>query len=235
MPLLVHGVVARTATLDRDAFGDLDVPAVVEGGEVAAIVTDVTDEELVPSRRLLLRHRDVVEAACRHTTVVPMRFGVAAPSEDRLVADFLGPAEERLLANLERLRGHREFRLRGRYDEPAALRAVLAADPQARRLQGRRGVDAKMALGERIVQGLDRRRATDTARALDLLRPVVADVVPGSVTDPLDVFALSLLLPEPEQAAFDHVLDQAAEALAPEVELELVGPMPAYSFAEMED
>ncbi|MFA9432946.1 GvpL/GvpF family gas vesicle protein [Egicoccus sp. AB-alg2] len=234
MPLLVHGVVPRTPRLDDAAFGDVDAPTLVAGGDLAAIVTEVAEDDLVPSRRMLLRHTQVVEAAAKQTTVVPMRFGVAVPSADRLVEDFLAPAAERLTATIQRLQGHQEYRLRGRYDEPAALRAVLAADPRAARLHGRRGMDAKLELGERVVQGLERRRATDTARALEALRPVVSDVVETAVTDPLDVFALSLLVASDAEDGFDRAVESVAESLAPEVKLELVGPMPAYSFVEEE-
>jgi hypothetical protein len=231
MPLLVHGV------LDADAF---DAPAgplpsdddldVVVHGTVAAVVRATEDAEVLPSRANLLAHTKVLESLATETTVLPMRFGMVVADEQELVEGYLSPQQDALAAALDRLRGHVELRLRGRYDEDAVLREVVAADPGLARLRGRAGVEAKMQLGERVVAGIEARRERDLDRVGETLGPHVAGIVPGSVAEPLDAFSLSLLVAEDGMEAFDRALDDLGAAVAPALSLELVGPVPPFSF-----
>lgn len=234
MPLLLHGVLAAR---DRDAItaDELadDAPADVElvaDGRLVAAVSPTDDLEAVPSRANLLGHARVVEHLGERATVAPMRFGVVVEDRDALVAG-LRSRHDHLLEVLARLEGHREFRLRATYDEDAVVRAVLAEDPRAARLRGAEGFDARVELGERVVAGIEARRDADRARALEALEPHVADAVVEDVAEPLAAFALSLLVATDRQKDFDAALDGLGEELAPVIGLELVGPMPPFSFA----
>lgn len=234
MSLLVHGVVeARSvgALASTDVMDEEPAPETVTHLELAALVTPTAHDEVLPSRANLLHHTAVLEAVGQRTTVVPMRFGVVVPDAEALIRDYLSPEHDRLLATLRRLEGHDELRLRGRYDEPSVIEAVLAADPRAARLRGRDGFDAKMELGERIVSGIEQRRASDTDRTIAALRPYAADVAPSELGEPLDAFLLSFLVARPDRQAFDDRLDRLGEELAPVVRLELTGPIPPFSFA----
>jgi hypothetical protein len=235
MPLLVHGVLdadaldVATAPLPLD--DDLDV---VVHGAVAAVVRKTDDGEVLPSRANLLAHTRVLESLATETTVLPMRFGMVVADEQELVEGYLSPQQDALAAALGRLRGHVELRLRGRYDEDAVLREVVAADPGLARLRGRGGVEAKMQLGERVVAGIEARRERDLDRVVDKLGPHVTGVVAGSVAEPLDAFSLSLLVAEDGMDAFDRALDELGAAVAPALSLELVGPVPPFSFTTAE-
>jgi hypothetical protein len=216
MPLLVHGVL-DAAALEASASplpSDDDLDVVVHGA-VAAVVRTTDDDEVLPSRANLLAHTKVLESLASEATVLPMRFGMVVADDQELVDGYLSPQQDALAAALERLRGHVELRLRGRYDEEAVLREVVAADPGLARLRGRSGVEARMQLGERVVAGIEARRERDLDRLVDRLGPHVAGLVAGSVAEPLDAFSLSLLVAEDGMDAFDRALDELGEDVAP--------------------
>lgn len=229
MPLLIHGIIDADASASSTVPPDEGVDLVVHGA-TAAIVRSTPDHEVLPSRANLLAHTRVLESLAPATTVLPMRFGMVVDDEQVLVEDYLAPHQDDLVAALERLRGHVELRLRGRYDEEAVLREVVAADPGLARLKGRRSMDARMRLGERIVGALERRREDDLDRVVDALRTHVAGVVAGGVAEPLDAFSLSLLVAEDAMAGFDDAVDELGREVAPALVLELVGPVPPFSF-----
>jgi hypothetical protein len=232
--LLVHGVVegrSKKEVASNEPPGTDPGVELISHQNLAALVTPTRDDEVLPSRANLLHHTRVLEAVGACTTVVPMRFGVLVPGPELLVADYLVPRYDELIATLGRLRGHVELRLRARYDEPAVIAAVLATDPKAARLRGRTTFDAKMELGERIVAGIEQRRQSDLAWASDALRPHAADVAPGDPTGPLDAFLLSFLVADNDRQAFEARIDRLGHELAPIIELELVGPVPPFSFA----
>jgi hypothetical protein len=231
LPFLVHGV--TRASSDAALPGDAAVPFdTVTEGPLVGLVSETDEAEALPTRANLLHHTKVLEQVGAHATVLPMRFGVVVPDREALVADFLVPERDDLLATLDRLEGHVELRLRGTYDEAHVIRDVLDSDPRAAQLRGRRSTDAKMELGERIVAGIDRRREHDLARVGAALEPHAAASSPSSVSQPLDAFSVSFLVAEDGRAAFESAVDELGGALAPVVSLELVGPVPPFSFAD---
>jgi hypothetical protein len=231
VPLLVHGI-AREAP--EAAAGDDGSPSflTVADGPLVGLVTETADEEALPTRANLLHHTQVLEHATEHSTVLPMRFGVVVPDAEALIADFLTPERETLLATLDRLEGHVELRLRGTYDEAQVIRVVLDEDPHAARLRGRGGTDAKMELGERIVAGIERRRDRDAAVVEAALRPHATASTAAPVTQPLDAFSNSYLVSGADRDGFEAAVDALGDRLAPVVKLELVGPVPPFSFAD---
>lgn len=233
MPLLVHAVIAADGSRSSAARHDAEIELVTHG-EVAAVVRPVPDREVLPSRANLLEHTRLLESLTEEGAVLPMRFGVLVDDVEALVEDYLAPQQRMLVEALDRLRGHVELRLRGRYDEAEVVREVVADDPTAARLRGRRDMGSQMRLGERIVEGIEARRARDLDRVVQALEPHTAGIVANSVAEPLDAFSLSLLIPEDGRAAFDRALDQVGVDLGPVLALVLVGPLPAFSFATPE-
>lgn len=232
MPLLVHGVLtAADDTADPDWVSEVDEDVhLLVDGELAALVREIESPEALPSRANLLAHARVLEQAAAATTIAPMRFGVVVADRETL-ADHLRQQHDHLLEVLGRLEGHLEYRLQGRYAEDEVVREVVAGDPRAQRLRGRESVEARMELGERVVAGIEARRATDRAHAVERLAPVVAEVAVSDVTDPLDAFSVSLLVDLAAHEAFDERIEALGTELEPTVSLELVGPVPPVSFA----
>jgi hypothetical protein len=160
-----------------------------------------------------------------------MRFGTLVPGVEALVERFLEPDHDALVDTLGRLDGHVELRLRGRYDEPAVVGAVLARDRKAARLRGRQRIEDRIQLGERIVEGIAERREQDRQAVLEVLAPHAADVEVGEVSQPLDAFVLSFLVARDGLDGFDGRVEALADAVAGMMHLELIGPMPPFSFA----
>lgn len=235
MALLVHGLLgaAEATSVDTDDLAlaaEREVALIVEG-DLAAAVSRTDSPEAVPSRANLLAHARVLERLAEVATVAPMQFGVIVDDHDEL-ARRVEEQHDRMLAVLDRLAGHLEFRLRGRYEEDEVVHEVLADDRRAARLRGDESFDARMELGERIVAGIEARRDADRAHVVERLTPYVADVAVTEVAEPLDAFALSLLVDADGGEAFDEHLEQLGTELAPRLHLELVGPVPPFSFAE---
>ncbi len=236
MPLLLHGLLEASrreavadGSLDAHVGGEVEL---VDEGRLLAVVTPTDDPEVLPSRANLMAHTRLLEALAARVTVAPVRFGVVVDDHDALTAT-MRERHDHLLEVLGRLAGHREFRLRGRYEQDEVVREVLAADERAARLKGAQGVDARMELGERIVAGIEARRDTDRERALAALDEHVTDVAVGAPAEPLDAFTVSLLIDEQRQAAFDAALDDLGARVAPTLALELVGPVPPFSFVDV--
>lgn len=236
MSVQVHGIIddATVPALSTDALLAAAGRPVrfVRSEDLAAVVTDADgDREVLPVRASLSMHVRLLEAVSEVTTVVPVRFGTMVPDEAALERDYLASRRSQLRSSLERLRGFEELRVRAFYIEDEVVRAVLDSDRGATALRGREDLEAKVALGQRVSEGIDRRRAQDARLVLDALRPVAAD---ASATSPassvLDVVTVSALVAADQREAFSSAVEQLSGRLAPVAGLELVGPMPPFSF-----
>jgi hypothetical protein len=158
-----------------------------------------------------------------------VRFGVVVPTAQAIREDILAARGEELQAILRRLEGRIEFRLRGRYREEEVVRRVVETDRRAAQLRGSTTVDAQLDLGRRVVEAIERRRDQDLEAVLTRLDETVVAAEPQPVREPLDAFAISLLVDQ-DTSGFDAAVDDLGAHSAALLELELVGPMPPYSF-----
>jgi hypothetical protein len=203
----------------------------VESGGLAAIVSEVEPRPVEATRRNLLAHADVVEELHQEALVLPARFGIVLDDRDAVRGLLALPEIADLL---ERHAAASELRLKGIYDESvlaelagavADLRAAYRAAPT---------LDAGIALGEAVADALAARRTADAGRVLERLRPHILDARSSEAAGELDAFALALLVDRADVDAVSAALDDLAAALSPPLRFTLVGPLPPYSFVDLE-
>lgn len=227
--LAVHAVVEDAA--DDEAIVAGDGVRLVRHDGLAALVSATDDPEPLPTRANLRRHAELVERAHATGATLPLRFGIVADDADALVASFLRPSADALLRRLDAVRGHSEHRLRVTWKVEAASTDVLAGDRGLQRLRRRRDLDGQISLGRGIVDALAARAVTMREHVMGVVRPHVADVVVEHVQDPRTAFVVSFLVRDDADEPFHDAVDRAVADLQ-HVDAELVGPLPAYSFAE---
>lgn len=231
MPLLVHAV-CRPLPADAGSEDDIAPLEQVEQGGLVALAS-VTDQlEPLPTRRNLLHHTRVLEQLADHVTVAPMRFPTTFSDAAQLQRELLEAYAASLHATLERLDGRVELRLVGRYDEEVALADVARGDRSIAGSAKRASTQQRIALGERVVAGLDRLRQADAAQVRSTLEPRVVELVDGPVHGPLDAFRLSLLIPADDVTDLRDAIDRMAADLPGRLSLELVGPVAPLSFVD---
>jgi hypothetical protein len=212
----------------------------VAGGRLGALVSDL-ERGALTAARAVRAHWGVLEAAAEHATVVPMRFGTVLADDEAVRDELLAPNAEELERLLAQLAGRVQLKVEGRYDEPRMLREIVAASPPIaalqRRVQGRSeaaGYYDRIRLGEAIAAAVDRRRAADTDRAEATLAPLAEAHRVEEARTPDAAFNLSFLVAEDHVDAFGAGVAALREELGDAVALRFVGPLPPYSFAEMQ-
>jgi gas vesicle protein GvpL/GvpF len=229
--VVVYGVVEPGTRLPRTAGIDGVRPRLVEARTVAALVGDLERDELLARRRDLTAHMDVLTAATERTTVLPMQFGVVMAGDDEVREDFLEPLEERLRDLLDRFENLVEMRLSARYDEQELLAEIVATDGRVQRLRGAAG--RELALGELVADAYQRLCARDARPLLEAIGTLVEDEVSGDGRE-WNLLTASFLVRRSNRAAFERHVERWAETNAGRATCELAGPMPPYSFVDLE-
>ncbi|MEO0863431.1 MAG: GvpL/GvpF family gas vesicle protein [Pseudomonadota bacterium] len=218
------------------------VPEISAIGPWFLVYSQHDDQEVLPKRRLLLTHTQVLERMIAVGTVLPARFGLVA--DDLPAATALIQVQSDLVAEeFDRVRGHVELGVRIAFDREAALDATLAehAPLRAERdaLTGK-GPEAQFAIAEfggRLADQLDRRRGAAQRVLLDALVPLARDHVLRKPEDDTEVLRAEFLLSEGAQADFVAAIEDVASRLdfAPgaDAAIQIVGPVPMYNFVRL--
>lgn len=240
--LYVYGVTRAGAEPPDGATGIEGSPArLLPYAGLAAIVGPAPDGLVKPSRRNLTAHTSVLREAMEQAPVLPMRFGVVMPAE-AVERELLEGPRARLEELLERLEGTVELELKVVFDEDAILRGVLAGDERIRRLRDRlQSVPADAAyydrirLGELVAEGVERVRAEEADRILAALVPHALDWSRAEELPERVALKAAFLVEAAGRAAFEDAAERVAAEAAPRFRCQLVGPLPPFSFVELDD
>ena len=201
--------------------------------DLAAVASLHGGGALAASEDALWRHEAVAESLMDDRVVLPIRFGTLLPSRQE-VGDGLRRAYSRLVADIERLRGHVEIGVRlwtaGQTGEPAV---AAEHDNGARRGTGSAYLWAKVAR-ERTLRA---RREARLRMVRDYSGQNDEEARESRFDDDPDDprgSSAAFLVPRDRVAPFRDLVNRAADA-HPDVALLCTGPWPPYSFVSADE
>jgi hypothetical protein len=233
----VYGVTwADGAAVPKSAGGDV---AVVEQGELAAIVSPAPNGPVRTRRRELMRHLDVLRAVFASKTVLPVQFGSVFPGRAVVADELLSERYEELVELLHRFDGLAELRIRAVYREEAILAEIVEGDRNVTRLReltraaGRGADPLRVQLGEAVARGLTARRARDAKAISATLLGCARDAVVEEPRTEYELMRASYLVQRPKIAAFDARMDELAGNERDRIDFTYTGPLPPHSFVSL--
>jgi hypothetical protein len=225
--LYLYGITRPREVPQR--FAEQGISLVTEEGR-AAVVSGLEDGPVEATRRNLLAHADVVEQLHEDAVVLPARFGYMLESREEALELLALPEIEQLL---ERHKATCELTLKGAYDESVLAEVGARLQPLRDAYRADPSMDAGIALGEAVGQGLAERRARDEQLVLDALDGKVLDVVVAAPAGELAAFDLALLVERDGVQPVEAVVEKLSATLSPPLRFKLVGPLPPYSFVRL--
>lgn len=245
MGTYVYGVISSSA--DRSRFrmhpGVGDPPSRVElicHRSISALVSHIDEDTGVESPRNLRRdmkaHAAVLNEIVTRESVLPFRFGMILPTDQLVISRLLEPYYLRFKKLLEQLDGAVELTLRASYVEGCVLREVVAENPRlvASGASRTRSYQARINLGQRVAQAIEDKQHVDANRVLHALKPLLRSVRVGKATNELMLLNASLLVDRKDLPEFDRILAQLQKGHADRIQFDCVGPLPPYSFVDLE-
>jgi Gas vesicle synthesis protein GvpL/GvpF len=196
----------------------------------AAVVSELDEGPVEATRRNLLAHADVVEQLHEDAVVLPARFGYILESRDEALELLALPEIEQLL---ERHETTSELSLKGTYEESVLAEVGAELQPLRAAYRAAPSLDAGIALGEAVGEGLAERRSRDAATVLDALGRLALDVVVAAPTGELAAFNFALLVERDGVKTVEARVEELAAKLSPPLHFKLVGPLPPYSFVRL--
>jgi hypothetical protein len=211
----------------------------VEGGPLAALVSEAPAGLVKANRRNLMAHSAVLQAVIEQTCVLPMRFGVVMPSADAVRDVLLAEHEDRLLVQLDAFEQLVELDLKLLCPEEVLLRRVLKEEPDLAELNERlrgQSEDAtyyeRIRLGELVAQAAEARRAALLQQVVVRLEPLAVETEVAEPTHDEMLVNVAFLVARDRVAEFDDAVTALDGELGTHVRTNYVGPLPPYRFVD---
>jgi hypothetical protein len=237
----VYGVTRRGAAPpsgDVTGLSDQHAPVrTIEGGELAALVSDVPAQWHAASRQDVAAHDRVLSELMHDGTVVPMRFGIVLASDAAVRERLLQRHGAELSGLVERLDGCEQMSVKAYYEDESLLRAVLARRPELKRradelerLPVARSQGERIALGQDVAEAVEQQRALDQRALVEPLSAVAEEVQVDPAASERQLATIQLLVRRDRRTALDAAVNRLADELSQRIALRYVGPLPPYSF-----
>lgn len=242
--LWVYGIVPAHAALRELERRAARLPEVwvQDAGEIGAIAGPAPADDEQGTRDQALAHAHVLEAAVLDAPVVPFRFGILVGEDQDLGDDLLLAHHDELAALLRRIERHLQMTVKASYDEEALLREIVDAEPEIERLReavrDRPEEEAqaeRVRLGELVGAAIEQARERDAAALVERIRPVSVAASSDPVAHEYAAFDMPVLVERDRRDEFEQAVEEYAEEQGARLRVRLLGPMPAYSFVDVEE
>ena len=239
----VYGVVRAGTSLDELAEEEGMPPvALLEAGDLAAIVGDAPPDDQTATRDAVMAHSKVLAAAVRNAGVVPMRFGIVFPSDEAVRDELLEGRKDELISRLDKVDDKVQMTLKVYFREDAFLRELVESNPEIARLRKatRQGSEEqtyndRVRLGELINNGLEQRREQLANELMETMKPHAVTSVTEGLEKDLMVLNAPFLVEQSRVSEFDSAVEDIAGDETELLHFKLLGPMPAYHFIDTEE
>lgn len=238
----LYGLIQASDELD---FGPIGLeydgrPAPVHtlrvGGIAAVVSPHARCRKVMPRRKNLAPHNQVLGEVMKTTTIVPMTFGHVADSEDA-VRTVLERHEPIIRAELARVEGCVEMSVLMLWDVENIFAHMVESDAELRAMRdelfagGRQpSHEQRFRLGELFEQHHKRERARLRARLVEALTPVARSIKEETPRVMEQVVKLALLVERDEVERLSEHVERVAAVLGSEYAFEVAGPWAPFSF-----
>ena len=244
-PSYLYGVVPADGGAN---FG----PIGLDGGEVRTvsdggigIVTSNADRiafsAIAPERtfQYLVQHQRVLEQVMLDSSVIPLKFGTYAESDEHIL-EILACGRNQFAGALERYAGKVEVDLAVFWTDLKSVLDEIAGDESVVSMRTQIGsqsevtTEQRVRLGQLVKKLLDKRRDALAAELVAALRSTCSGLVVNPATQDVMILSAAVLAHRNDQGRLDQAIHELNLHYENRLDFRCVGPLPPYSFATAE-
>jgi hypothetical protein len=208
--------------------------------DLAAVVSDSPIVEYDNSRRNMLAHTAVLEEVMAEHTILPVRFGMVAPSEKAIREQMLARRYAELDRMLQKMEGKVELGLKAFWYEDSIYKEIVAGSPTIQQLRdslvGRSAEETyyeRIKLGELVEAAMKARREEDAATIMAALSPLACETRLNQTITERMVLNAALLVERCREAEVDRAVQALDAELGGRLIFKYVGSAPPYNFVNL--
>lgn len=227
------------ATLQLKGIEDRPVSLVADG-DVGVLVSASAVKRYRLSRQYTLAHEAVIEQAMARGTVLPIKFGTVAETEEAIIAKVLHERGDDLRRLMAEMRNRVEIGVKVLWSQERIYADIVQRDPAIRdlrdRLAGRPAGDARyerVRLGEMVEAALNDRRQEDSEYIMAALSPLATDTRRNDIYGEMMILNAAFLIDQSQVPQFEAAVEAVDHSLGGLVTIKYVGPLPPFNFVDL--
>jgi hypothetical protein len=213
--------------------------------DISAVVTDapVVDYAAMPKDalgRLLVRHQQVIEKVMATHTIVPLRLGTCAASDEH-VRRILASGRETIKGTLRKAQDVVEIDVTATICDFGSFLRGVSQLPQVVQLRqsflhkpGGVTVEDQVKIGMIVKQHADREKQRMSQQIDAALAPRAEECKAHDLMDDKMILNSAFLIRKDRQEAFDRQIEELNAQSENRLDFRCVGPLPPYSFYTLE-
>jgi hypothetical protein len=208
--------------------------------DLAAVVSDSPVIEYDNSRRNMMAHSAVLDEVMRGHNILPVRFGIVAPSAKPISEQMLQRRYAELDNLLRKMDGKAELGLKAFWYEDVVYREIVETNPAISHLRsalvGRPAEETyyeRIKLGELVEAAMNKLREDDVARILSALKPLACETRINDVITERMVLNAAFLVERAREPEFDQAIQRLDAELGKRLIFKYVGSAPPYNFVNI--
>ena len=212
----------------------------ISNGQVAAVVSDVTNARIRPERRHLAAQQQVFKSLMDEEAVLPMSFGIIANSK-KAVQQILARNGEAFLKQLRRVAGMVEMGLRVSWDVPNIFEYFVTTHQELRQARDRLldpgrnpSQEDKIEIGRLFDRLLTADRENHLQQVRQILSQCCREIKSNKCLQENRVMNLACLVARGGLENFEAAVFEAAKLFDNNFAFDYNGPWAAHNFVELE-
>ena len=184
-------------------------------------------------------HQQVNEEMMKDYDVVPMTFGIIAPSSEE-VSRILEKAYLQFKTALKNIAGKAEFIVQVWWDPKKLLEELANTNPEIQKLKqeaslktGLLGMPMKLKLGKLIQKEAEVQRENFIKDIQAFLNSLSHDSTSNKLIDDEMIANFSFLIEKAKESELDKKMQELGKKYEEKLRFKYIGPMPPYSFVKI--
>jgi len=213
--------------------------------DIAAIVKDseIVDYSHMPKDtlgRLLVSHQQLVEKVMAKHTIIPMRLGTFAGSDEE-VREILSKGYRTIKDIFERAKDSIEIDIVATLNDLKSFLQEVSEEDEISQLkqsllnkEGGITIDDQMKLGVLVKRHLDKKKEMFANQIKAALGEIAQNLKAHDLMDDKMVLNTAFLIDKNRQEEFERQVEQVNDEFEDKLNFRCVGPLPPYSFYTLE-
>jgi len=213
--------------------------------DIAAVVSDseIVDYSHMPKDtlgRLLVSHQQLIEKVMAKHTIIPMRLGTFASSDEE-VSMILSKGYRTIKDIFEKAKNSIEIDVVATLNDFKSFLQEVSEEEEIKQfkqsLLGKKGgvtIDDQMRIGLLVKKHADKGKEILAGQIQTALGEIAQNLKAHDLMDDKMVLNTAFLLDKNRQKEFEHKLDEINDKFEDKLNFRCVGPLPPYSFYTLE-
>jgi hypothetical protein len=213
--------------------------------DIAAVVSDseIVDYSHMPKDtlgRLLVRHQQLVEKVMAKHSIIPMRLGTFASSDEE-VRGILSKGYRTIKDIFERAKDSIEIDIVATLNDLKSFLQEVSEEEEIKQLKqsllGKKGgvtIDDQMKVGVLVKRHSDKKKEILANQIQTALGEIAQNLKAHDLMDDKMVLNTAFLVSQTRQKEFERKLDELNDKFEEKLNFRCVGPLPPYSFYTLE-